>query len=125
MTRINVGIKPYELNNKLLLAELREIKRIPNAINSNRCNLNNVPDVFTLGTGHVKFFYDKLLYLLNRYRSLRAEAISRGFNVQDYSTAWDGCPSHLMNDYNETDEDRNVIVKRIMSKGFTLIERYN
>ena len=32
MTRINVGILPKELSNKHLIAEHREIKRIPNCI---------------------------------------------------------------------------------------------
>ena len=29
MTRINVGIEPWKLPDELLLAELREIKRLP------------------------------------------------------------------------------------------------
>ena len=32
MTRINVGIDPSELNMKMLMAEHREIKRIPNCV---------------------------------------------------------------------------------------------
>ena len=63
MTRINVGIPPAELVNQHLIAEHREIKRIPNCIAKGKYNMDGIPDKFKLGTGHVKFFYNKLLYL--------------------------------------------------------------
>lgn len=121
MTRINVAIKPAELPDKLLLAELREIKRIPNTIRNGRYNMSGIPEKFTLGTGHVKFFYDKLQYLLNRYISLRQEAVRRGFNVSDFTAAWEGVPPELMNDYDETLRDREILIQRIEEKGFKLI----
>lgn len=120
MTRINVAIKPAELPDKLLLAELREIKRIPNVIRQGKYNLSGIPDQFTLGTGHVKFFYNKLEYLLKRYLALRREALERGFNVSDWSDAWNGVPPELMNDYNETLRDRSILIERIAEKGFQL-----
>ena len=64
MTRINVGIPPAELTDKHLLAEHREIKRIPNCIAKGKYNMEGIPDKFKLGKGHVKFFYNKLEYLL-------------------------------------------------------------
>ena len=88
MTRINVGIPPAELNGRHLIAEHREIKRIPNLVNRGRYSLDNQPDTFKLGKGHVKFFYDKLLYLKRRYDALYNECRKRGFNVQNYSSAW-------------------------------------
>ena len=36
-------------------------------LNKGRYNLKNVPPQFTLGKGHVSFFYDKLGYLKERY----------------------------------------------------------
>ena len=120
MTRINTGVAPIELPDKILLAELREIKRIPNAIKNGRYSLNGIPEQFTLGNGHVKFFYDKLEYLWNRYQALRSEALNRGFNVSDFSEAWDGVPSELMNDYVEKIRDRNIIIHRINERGFDL-----
>lgn len=121
MTRINTGIRAKELPDKLLLAELREIKRIPNVIRQGKYNMKGQPEEFTLGTGHVKFFYDKLEYLLNRYNELRWEALYRGFNVSDWSDAWTGVPEELMNDYDETDRDRQLLIERIEEKGFKLI----
>lgn len=122
MTRINVAIEPAELPDKLLLAEHMEIKRIPNAVNKGRYNTNGIPKKFKLGTGHVKFFYNKLQYLKNRYLSLHTEAVNRGFNVTDFSSSWDGCPDELMNDYSPTDNDRELLIERISSKGFKLNE---
>ena len=70
MTRINVGIPPAELVNQHLLAEHREIKRIPNCIAKGKYNMEDIPDKFKLGKGHVKFFYNKLLHLKKRYMRL-------------------------------------------------------
>ena len=116
MTRINVGIPPAGLNGKHLIAEHREIKRIPNLVNRGRYSLDNQPDKFKLGTGHVKFFYDKLLYLKRRYDALYNECRKRGFNVQNYSSAWKGSPKHLMNDYTPISADRKIILQRINEK---------
>lgn len=116
MTRINVGIKPSELVRQHLLAEHREIKRIPNVIKSGRYNMKGQPKEFTLGTGHVKFFYDKLGYLKNRYISLYEECIARGYNVTDYSEAFDGLPLSMMKDYKPTDRDRLLLQERIAER---------
>lgn len=121
MTRINTGIRASELPDKLLLAELREIKRIPNVIAKGNYRMENIPELFTLGTGHVKFFYNKLEYLLERYNELRDEAIKRGFNVSDFNDAWSNVPSRLMNGYQETERDRSLLIERIHEKGFNLL----
>jgi len=75
--------------------------------------MEGMPDKFKLGTGHVKFFYNKLLYLKNRYTSLYDECIKRGFNVQNYIGAWDNVPQELMNDYKVEENDITIIKKRI------------
>lgn len=116
MTRINVGIPPQSLTRQHLIAEHREIKRIPNAIKSGRFNLNGQPTTFTLGKGHVKFFYTRLGYLLKRYRALYAECLARGYNVTDYSGAWDGIDSDYMGDYTPTERDIEIIKQRIKEK---------
>jgi hypothetical protein len=121
MTRINAGILPEELPSKLLLAEHREIKRIPNMITLGKAKVTNIPDKFTLGTGHVKFFYDKQSYLQLRYIDLYLECVKRGFQVQDYSSAWKLIPKHLFNYWTPSESDRQIIIERIESKGFSLI----
>lgn|ERR1035437_6166256 len=116
MTRINVGILPSELNDKHLIAEHREIKRIPNSVKSGRINLAGQPIAFTLGTGHVKFFYDKLLYLKNRYELIYKECRKRNFNVTYFGSAWDNIPNKYMNDYIETEVDRKLLQQRIKER---------
>lgn len=116
MTRINVGIPPANLHAKHLIAEHREIKRIPNCIAKGKYNMDNIPNNFKLGTGHVKFFYDKLLYLKNRYIKLYNECINRGYNVQNYVSAWNNVPPHLMNNYIPTKNDVKLIKNRINQK---------
>ena len=116
MTRINCGIPPAELTDKHLLAEHREIKRIPNCVAKGRFNMANQPKKFTLGKGHVKFFYDKLEYLLIRYHRLYDECIKRGFNVENYSQAWCGIPKSYFGNYTPTDADREIIRQRIKER---------
>lgn len=116
MTRINAGIPPSQLTNKHLIAEHRELKRIPNVVAKGRCNLKNIPQVFSLGKGHVSFFYDKLGYLRDRYRDLYAECIARGFNVQNYEASWNDVPNELMNGYTPTENDIRIITERIAER---------
>lgn len=116
MTRINVGYNPEKLVAKMLLAEHREIKRIPNTVKSGRASLTNLPIRFVLGAGHVKFFYNKLGYLLSRYNEVRRECLKRGYNVSDYSTAWQDIPDYLMGDYTPTDADKQLIEDRITQR---------
>jgi hypothetical protein len=112
MTRINIGINPSTLCRQHLLAEHREIKRIPNAVRSGKAKIVQT-EKFSLGKGHVKFFYTRLGYLLDRYKQVHAECVRRGYNVTDYSDAWDGVPSNLMGDYTPTPEDISVVQERI------------
>lgn len=116
MTRINVGIAPSLLSAKHLLAEHREIKRIPNAVRKGKVNLQNIPSVFTLGKGHVRFFYNKLGFLKQRYISLRDECRNRGFNVTDYENSFDSLPVDLMGNYNPTLKDKQIVEERIAQK---------
>lgn len=116
MTRINAGIAPSKLSREHLLAELREIKRIPNQISRGKYSMKGQPSEFTLGTGHVKFFYDKCGYLLKRYRALHAEGLERGYNIQDFSGAWDGVPELMMGDYTPTAQAIKLIEERIRER---------
>lgn len=116
MTRINADIPPQELTGKHLIAEHREIKRIPNTITSGKAKIENIPTTFGLGKGHVKFFYDKQTFLLRRYKQLYTECKNRGYNVTNYESCWDGVPKHLFNDYKFTDEDNQIVRDRIKER---------
>ena len=81
MTRINL-VPPAELCDQHLLAEHRELTRIPNAVAKGKFHLQGQPADYKLGSGHVRFFFDKLAFLLQRYDALHAECRARGFKVQ-------------------------------------------
>ena len=116
MTRINVGIPPADLSGPHLIAEHREIKRIPNSISKGKYNMTNIPEKFKLGEGHVKFFYNKLKYLKKRYVMIYEECLKRGYKVQCYIDAWNDIPSNLMGDYTPTKEDIKIIKERLNKK---------
>ena len=58
MTRINVGIPPAELTDKHLLAEHREIKRIPNCIAKGKYNMDGIP--VTLNSFTINYYILKI-----------------------------------------------------------------
>lgn len=113
MTRINLGYPKKELIKSHLIAEHREIKRVPNMVKSGRAKLTNIPPKFRMGTGHVKFFYNKLGYLKKRYEELYQECLDRKINVTYFGNAWDGIPDELMNDYEPTENDIRLVTERI------------
>lgn len=96
MTRINL-VPVQELCNQHLLAEHREIKRIPNAILSGKAVLDgNYGYNYKLGKGHVKFFYNKLTWLYARYCEIYDECIKRGLNVHQYHYSFTRATLHTM-----------------------------
>jgi hypothetical protein len=115
VTRINIGIPVKELHYKHLIAEHREIKRIPN-LAKKRKSFDDIPKTFTMGNGHVKFFYDKLGYLKDRYEQLYNECINRGYNVTYFGDSWNDVPKNLMNDWSPTPLEIALIRIRIAER---------
>lgn len=101
MTRINL-VPPEELCDQHLLAELRELTRIPNRV-ARGVSTEDLPDTYRLGKGHVRFFYDKLWFLWQRHHALLSECHRRGFKG---TTRWPGrAPGELFwRDYTPTAE---------------------
>lgn len=118
MTRINAGIPPRMLANKHLLAEHREIKRIPNMVYKHGCDISSIPTEFTLGKGHVKFFYNKMHYTYKRYKQLYSECRRRGFKVTNYEDAWYRIPIGLgyWQEWEPTAEAIALVAERINDK---------
>lgn len=118
MTRINCSIPVSSLTDEHLLAEHREIKRLPvltlKAINSG--NIYKAPNEFCLETGHVLFFCNYGKYTLNRYIKLYNECIYRGFNVEDYRSNWSFIPHEFMNDLEENTDIKEIISLRIKDR---------
>lgn len=82
MTRINI-VPVTTLTRQHLIAEWRELPRVfklaYNASISNKAWTNRQPQAYTLGTGHVIFFYDKLAFLADRHKALTQEMLDRGY----------------------------------------------
>ena len=123
MTRINC-IDPELLNDKHLIAEYRELPRIFNLIrNANERNESPYdqrnPRQYVLGTGHVRFFYNKAKWLVERQKSLIAECLKRGFNVQytDTSNLLDNVPPTWQGDWHPTNADKELNIRRINDRG--------
>ena len=121
MTRINI-IPVSELTDQHLIAEYREITMVPAALtrtlNSKSGFIKKkIPDRFTLNTGHVYFFYDKGLYLYNRYDNIVEEMILRGFNP-DLKRIFpkDIFPFELFNDWIPTIKEQEIVRSRIKEK---------
>ena len=124
MTRINL-IPPKDLTDQHLLAEWREIKMIPASLRrslktkSVREVLDSIPKKYVLGTGHVKFFFDKHTYLSNRYKLLTEELINRGFAIYHTGSFLDFCrdiPIEFFNNYTADGQAKDLILSRIKEK---------
>ena len=83
MTRINL-VPAHMLSDEHLKGEYHEITRIFTLVKKHLDKGKtkedlNIPENFTLGTGHNRFFYDKLEWLLARYRELNLSMKLRGY----------------------------------------------
>lgn len=116
MTRINSAIPVKNLTDEHLLAEHREIKRLPwcleNAIKSG--SINHIPEKFTLGKGHVLFFFDKMRFTLVRYHQIYNELKARGFNIHYYGNNWRNTVNGK--EYEPTDECKRLLIERITER---------
>jgi deoxyribonuclease (pyrimidine dimer) len=118
MTRINL-IEPKELSTKHLVAEYREITRLPKNLRQslNRktkpFSLEEIPKHYVLGKGHVKFFFDKMEFLKKRFESLVDEMLRRGYNPTYKDSSIFNCDEEFMNDYIPTEEALKINKERI------------
>lgn len=118
MTRINV-VPVKQLSRQHLVAEYREITRLPKNLDKslNRekpFSMSEIPSEYVLGKGHVKFFYDKMKFLKNRFEQLVKEMNDRGYvtNFND-SSIFSNCEPRWFNDYVPTVEAIELNQKRI------------
>lgn len=90
MTRVNL-VRPEDLADQHLFAEWRELKMIPPKLKEVQKNklgyqiMKDVPDKYSLSTGHVRFFYDKMHFLFTRYDLLTEELHKREYNITKHN----------------------------------------
>jgi len=86
MTRINL-VSVEDLADQHLFAEWREIKMPPAALRRSLKTrkkddiLRGIPSRYTLNTGHVTFFFDKMNFLADRYKLLTEELVNRQYGI--------------------------------------------
>ena len=120
MTRINSAIRPIDLMDKHLVAELHELPRVFTHV-SKRLEegkgFKDIPIKFSLGTGHVTFFYDKLYFIERRFYDLREEYWKRYAKIWNYSIEGK-VPQDLdlYKDYKPTTEEKSLLVERISER---------
>lgn len=105
MTRINL-IPPEELHYKHLVAEYREITRVPTLARKAQREMHkkNIPNQYVLGTGHITFFMIRLGFIADRYEALCDEMRRRGYvcNQIPRSELLKDIDSRLVRPYNPT-----------------------
>ena len=118
MTRINSAINVRRLTDEHLLAEHREIKRLPYCLGKAIASgsVKRIPEKFTLGKGHVLFFLDKMEFVWQRYCEIYAECKQRGFSVEWYHNNFIELPREYSNGYTPTDEERHLLIERITDR---------
>lgn len=122
MTRINI-LPPKYLADQHLIAEIKEINQLAGQLNKSLHSKNfrnfNIPEVFTLNKGHVKFFYNKGKYLHLRFLALQKEAQTRGFAIKStFYDVWEENPviSSWYDEWKPSEEAYNIITNRILDR---------
>lgn len=123
MTRVNV-VSPKSLSRLHLIAEYKEITRLPNNLKTslNRkgkpFSMKEIPLEYKLGPGHVKFFFNKMLFLEKRFISLVDEMKNRGYNPKytDASIFKQFEGTEFYNDYIPTEIAVEINLQRIKER---------
>jgi len=116
MSRVNVGINPKYLADQHLIAEHVEITMITGGLRKHNYQIKSLlPQMFCLGTGHINFFKNKILYLQKRLNNVKAEMAARGFNTS-CNINLNEFPKELCNDWQPDLRDSNIIRERISWK---------
>lgn len=116
MTRVNcVPVK--ELCNAHLIAEYHEMLRFRHP----KTNIK-IPDSYRMGKGHVLFFYNKGIYLLNRHEEIKNEMRHRGIasNLSLDLSLW---KDWQMQDWKPSEKDMKISRERIRERINSMISR--
>lgn len=113
MVRINL-IEPKKLADQHLIAEYNEILMLLGYVRKYP-EPKGIPENYKLGSGHIKFFKDKLKYIKKRHDLLKKEMKRRGFKTEK-TIDLSEFPEVLCNDWTPRPEDYQIIKKRLREK---------
>jgi deoxyribonuclease (pyrimidine dimer) len=115
--RCNVGVAPKYLVDQHLLAEMMEIPMVVGSLRYWKFQIKSpIPDRYDLGTGHMNFLKNKLLYLKRRHLEVSLEMDRRGFHNEKSKVDLTGIPEEFCCDWNPTLEDSNRLRFRLKWK---------
>lgn len=116
MARVNIGVNPKYISDQHLIAESVEITMITGGLKKNNCKIKSpIPEQFNLGTGHINFFKNKILYLKSRLEAVNSELARRGIknsttiNISEY-------PYQYCNVWKPTKEASIILRNRISER---------
>ena len=119
MTRINC-VPVQELSGPHLVAEYRELPRVFKlAEKAAARGLPAQPGAYTLGKGHLLFFYSRLGYLAKRHAELIREMKRRGYKPSFTGidrSQFPGIPDSCWNDWTPTEEALRLNRQRIQER---------
>lgn len=128
MTRINL-VPVEELTQAHSFGEYKEILRVfggtkkalqkyPNKWSFYKAYGDKIPTEYTMGTGHVLFFYDKLMFIAERYQQLCQWRKVRGYKYTELSIQelLDGLPDFVLQSYTPTEDALQINRERIAER---------
>lgn len=123
MTRINL-VPPKELSDRHLVAEYHELPRIFGLVKK-AIAAGKDPEAYrqefknyTMGTGHVKFFYGRLKFIADRQISLIEEMLARKMRPSygEFETIIRGIPKEWFGDWKPDEKALEISRKRIAER---------
>lgn len=122
MTRINL-VKPQWLCNQHLFAEWREMPRLVGNLHKSMNRVSKpwsddeIPLDYILGSGHIKFFYDKFEFLHKRHIEITKELLRRDYTLSNSdSNIFMTVPKKYYNDYRPKKSEIIKNIKRIINR---------
>lgn len=115
-------VDPKELSRLHLVAEYKEITRIPGNLKawlnrkSKAPDFSEIPADYVLGTGHVKFFFTRMKFLEKRFESLVQEMLNRGYNPSYRDSSIFKAEDRFYNDYTPTENAIAINRQRIAER---------
>ncbi|PIN85176.1 MAG: endonuclease V [Candidatus Diapherotrites archaeon CG11_big_fil_rev_8_21_14_0_20_37_9] len=113
MVRVNL-IDPSALTDQHIIAEYNEILMLCTYL-KNAKQETKIPEKFTLGKGHMKFFLNKATYLKKRHDNLKKEMKKRGFK-QEKKINLKYFKKFNLGNWQPEKEDLQIIKKIIIEK---------
>jgi deoxyribonuclease (pyrimidine dimer) len=115
--RINV-IDPRYLADQHLVAEYRELKMLPKSLlrtlrSKKGFDSKKVSKHYTLNTGHGYFFYNKVQFIVDRFKLILKEMEYRKFTTNFRELPLDGIPKEFFGNYKITEEAIQINLERI------------